>query len=93
MNYSFTNLYEEKRARTAVNRKLQDAGRKYWETLSVPLHAISGWLIEEGFTGMADGIYCGVDGSVHEQVGPHTWIALQWHKMESGRFEINAYLS
>ena len=89
----FASTYDEKRARTAVNRKLQNVSRTYWKTLSAPLHVIDGWLREEGFTALADGIYTGTEGRVHEQVGPRTWIALTWCKMESGHYEIVAYLS
>ena len=47
-----------------------------------------------GFSGLAEGIYCGRDGQVHEQVGPKTWLTMTWHKMEvTGNYEIVCYVS
>jgi hypothetical protein len=80
----------ELRARKAVNHKLADVSRTYH--VGLPIGVIADWLAEEGFE-LRDGIYCGEDGRIHEQVGPHTWLSLTWHKMESGRYEIVAYLS
>lgn len=91
-NLSFDNLYQEKRARANVNDKIGFVGRMYHDSLASALHIIDHYLLEEGFTGLSDGIYCG-DGRVHEQVGPHTYISLTYHRMESGRYEIVAYLS
>jgi len=81
--------HEELAARKAVNRKLQKMGN-YHD--GIPAGMIGEWLVEEGFE-MEDAIYCGEDGRVHEQVGSHTWLAMTWHRMESGRYEIVAYLS
>ena len=86
------NIQQEKAARKAVNDKLYKLGREYHEGLTGVLHRIGSFLCEEGFTNLSDGIYCG-DGHTHEQVGPHTWLALSWHKMQSGRYEVVAYLS
>lgn len=88
---TFDNRSQEKRAMAAVNRKLHTLGQRYHKGL--PLAEVSAMLTEEGFSGMSDGVYCGSEGRVHEQVGPHTWLALSWYRMESGRYEIVAYLS
>src|ERR1039458_7312714 len=100
MNQIFTNeklvlggLYYEKSARKAVNCKLDMLGKSYYVGLTEPLLRIDSWLHEEGFTALSDGVYCGEDGRIHEQVGPHTWLSLTWYRMESGRYEIVAYLS
>ena len=86
----FDTIAQERRAMRAVNAKLHEMGRVYHHGL--PIHIIAGWLEEEGFSPMEAAIYCGAQGRVHEQVGPHTWLALTWYKMESGRYEIVAYL-
>jgi hypothetical protein len=91
MNLVFETLHQERAAMRAVNHKLYKLGQSYH--VGLPLHTVTNWLIEEGFTGISDGIYCGADGSTHEQVGPHTWLLFSWHKMESGRYEVVAYLS
>lgn len=59
----------------------------------IPAAALSGILVNCGLRPLEDGIYCGHDGSVHEQVGDNTWFTMTWHRMESGRFEIVAYVS
>jgi hypothetical protein len=87
----FDNPTEEKRARTVLNTKLYNLGCTDHDGL--PLHLIDGWLTEEGFNSLTEGIYCGHEGGVHEQVGPHTWLALTYYRMESGRYEVVAYLS
>lgn len=57
------------------------------------LAEIDAILEAEGFRPLEPAIYCGADGRIHEQVGERTWLSLSWHKMESGRYEIVAYLS
>ena len=59
----------------------------------LPISTIDRILIQYGFDPLEEAIYCGRDGMVHEQVGARTWISLTWHKMESGRYEVVAYLS
>lgn len=81
---------EERKARTFVNRLLQ-ALPVYAEGLQ--LDAINAALEENGFSTLEPAIYCGRDGQVHEQVGPRTWLTFTWHKMESSRYELVAYLS
>jgi hypothetical protein len=61
---------------------------------AIPNADIDNILSATGFSQLAEGIYCGRDGQVHEQVGPNTWLHLTWHKMEeTGRYEIVAYVS
>ena len=82
---------EERKARQRVNEVLHAIGRRYHEGLA--LTEIDEALTVNGFNALEPAIYCGRDGSVHEQVGERTWLAMQWHKMETGTYEINAYLS
>ena len=85
------NAKSECSARTRANDKLADISRRYHDGLA--LTEIDAALTAEGFSSMESAIYCGRDGQSHEQVGERTWLTLCWHKMESGRYEINAYLS
>lgn len=39
------------------------------------------------------GVYCGAEGRVHARVGPQTWFTMTWYKMDSGRYEVLAYVS
>ena len=57
------------------------------------LEEIDTILQSNGFNGLEAAIYCGADGASHEQVGPRTYFKMTWHKMESGRYELVAYVS
>lgn len=59
----------------------------------IPITDIDNALTGAGFRTMEEAIYCGREGSVHEQVGDRTWISLTWYKMESGNYEIVVYVS
>lgn len=84
---------EEVSARNRVNERLSEMTRnRYFDGL--PLTSIFGILEAEGFTPEnLYGIYCGATGNVHEQVGPRTWFRMDWYRMESGRYEVTAYVS
>lgn len=82
---------ETKRAQKKVNDGLYKIGLKYWEY--IPVFEIDSLLIENGFDATEAGLYCGESGRSEEQVGIHKYLHLTWHKMESGRFEIVAYLN
>lgn len=57
------------------------------------LESLDAILTLHGFNTLEPAIYCGRDGQCHEQVGERTWLTFTWHKMESGRYELVAYLS
>ena len=82
---------EERGARNMVNNTLHDLGTRYHDGL--PITEIDAALVEGGFAQTEPAIYCGRDGSCHQQVGGRTWLSLSWHKMESGRYEITAYVN
>ena len=84
---------EEVSARRRINEKLADFTRnRYFDGL--PISALCAMLEAEGFDAEnLMGIYCGATGKVHEQVGPRTWFRMDWYRMESGRYEVTAYLS
>jgi hypothetical protein len=82
----------EAKMRTKANRLLAQWLRDYHHGL--PLDLIDAALVEAGFAPMEPAIYCGAEGRVHEQVGPKSWIAMSWHRMEvTGRYEVVAYVS
>ena len=74
-----------------VNDFLHELGRA--SQVSIPLDRIDEVLTACGFDSLKPRILCGRDGSIHEPVGRNRWLALQWHKHESGRYEVNAYVS
>jgi len=80
----------ERKMRTRVNRKLQ-ALPIYHDGL--PLTQIDDILASEGFSALESAIYCGRTGQSHEQVQSNTWFTFTWYKMESGRYEVVAYVS
>jgi len=84
---------ETKKARKRVNAALALMGRIYHTGL--PLDAICKLLTENGFNpSELDGIYCGHDGRIGSvSVSNYTYFAMTWHRMESGRFEVVAYVS
>jgi hypothetical protein len=74
-----------------VNEVLHKLGRSYHE--SIPLDLISALLEYNGFDALPAMILCGREGHIHESVGRNRWLAMTWYKMESGRWEIVAYVS
>lgn len=94
------NAKAEKKNRSKANEDLNKlTTNKYFSSL--PIADIAAILKKNGFdpyfedeSGM-EGIYTGRDGKINPlQVGPKTWLALSWHKMEpSGNWEVVTYLS
>jgi len=83
---------QERVARRKVNAALHELGRVYHDGL--PIAQIDAALSANGFDETEPAIYCGRDGSCSPmQVGARTWLSLSWHKMESGRYEVTAYVS
>ncbi len=74
-----------------INEALYQIGLTYWDCL--PIYKIDSILVDNGLEATEAAIYCGRDGSTHEEVGQGKYLTLNWHKMESGRYEIVAYLN
>lgn len=74
-----------------ANEVLHKMGRVYHD--SVPLADVSELLRWNGFEPLEDMLLCGREGSLHENVGRNRWLSLTWYKMESGRYEVVAYVS
>ena len=90
---TFDSCKAERKAQNAANDSLADLSRRYHD--GIPVGLIADILTANGFNReLMDGIYCGREGRLHEQVGPKTWITLSWFKMErTGRYEITTYVS
>jgi hypothetical protein len=82
---------EIKRKAQKVNDGLYAIGLKYWDY--IPVYEMDSLLVENGFDATEAGIYCGTDSKIHEHVGAGKFFSMSYHKMESGRFEIVAYLN
>jgi hypothetical protein len=84
------------KVRKAVNDQLYDFNKQYWK--SIPLSDIRGILNSNGLD-FEDCIITGRDGrdTFDLTMGGHpvsnSVLVLSWHKMESGNWEINSYLS
>lgn len=74
-----------------VNDKLYRLGITYHDGL--PINLIDAILTENGFNALSEGIYTGHDGKHSEPVGFNSYLHLSWHRMESGRYEIVAYVN
>lgn len=80
-----------RRAQIEVNSRLYDLGKVYHAY--IPVYEIDSILVDNGFEATEPAIYCGADGKDHQEVGHGKYLSLAWHKMESGRYEIVAYLN
>ena len=84
------------KVRKEINDQLYDFSKQYWK--SIPLSDIRGILNSNGLD-FEDSIITGRDGrdTFDLTMGGHlvsnSMLVLSWHKMESGSWEINAYLS
>lgn len=62
-------------------------------TDGVPLDRVNDALRAKGFDQLEPMLLCGREGRLHEAVGRNRWLSLTWYKMESGRYEVIAYVS
>ena len=91
-------LLIESPQKNQVNKELHAIGLEFHD--GIPVDKIQAILDKYGFgvntdTGdpVTGGIYTGRDGSMHEPVGKNVGFVMTWHKMDSGRYEIVAYVS
>jgi hypothetical protein len=75
-----------------VNRVLAEMTTNVYHD-SVPLDKVNQALHCHGFDELEPMLLCGREGRLHENVGRNRWLALTWYKMESGRYEVVAYVS
>ena len=78
--------------KNSVNKALHALGLIYHQGL--PIQEITDILNSNGFNGeIMEGIYCGHDGRISENLTDRIGFNMTWHRMPSGRFEIVAYIS
>jgi hypothetical protein len=76
----------------SVNDSLWRLGLTYYEF--VPLMAVNAVLERNGFSwDNQPGFMGGASGRIHTEVGDGKWLTLSWYKMESGRYELVAYVN
>ena len=86
---------ETKQAVKAVNAFLEALTRNTYFN-GLPLDVMFSKLVAHGFTVDENnllGVYCGREGRVHEPVGLGVFFTMTYYKMESGRYEVVAYVS
>lgn len=76
--------------RAKVNRQLDSLCKNYFP--SIPISDIQ-TILDQFELKIEDGIYCGATGESHEPIGNGCWLRLSWYRMESGKYEIVAYIS
>lgn len=79
-----------KRDTRRVNDSLQAFGNYHDH---IPLDHVNDVLKLSGFDVLEPMILCGRQGSLNQSVGRNRWLSLTWYKMESGRYEVVAYVS
>jgi len=77
---------------TWVNRVLDEMNRNVYHD-GVPLNRVNDALRAHGFDELEAMILCGREGRLNEPVGRFRYLSLTWYKMESGRYEVVAYVS
>jgi hypothetical protein len=76
-----------------VNSELHQLGLTYHNTLSGALHGVDRILLAHGFCQTDDAFGSSLDGRLHEQVGDGKWVSVAWHRLDSGRYEVVAYVN
>lgn len=77
-----------------VNSKLTDLGKTYWDNMSKAFAAVDTALVSQGFeetNGCTE--TAGTATSFHGNAGEGKWVHISWHRMESGRYELVAYVN
>ena len=75
-----------------VNKVLGEMNHNTYHD-GVPLDRINDALRAHGFDELEPMLLCGAEGRLHEPVGRERWLAVTWYRMESGRYEVVAYVS
>lgn len=75
-----------------VNSELHQLGLEYHANLGPVFHALDLILVKHGFL-ETDTHFSGVTGRLHQHVGDDKWLSLTAYRMESGRYEIVAYVN
>lgn len=75
-----------------VNRVLSEMNHNTYHD-GVPLDRVNDALRAHGFDELEAMWVCGREGRLNEPVGREKYLTLTWYKMESGRYEVVAYVS
>jgi len=76
----------------AVNADLHKLGLRYHDV--VPLYLINSILDEHGFDLVGTiGIAIVSPGKIHEEIGEGLWLSASFYRMDSGRWEVVAYVN
>jgi len=77
-----------------VNSELYQLGLEFHDTLSYSLNTIDRILTKHGFaTPSAEPIFSGLEGRLHQEVGEGKWLTVSWHRFDTGRYEVTAYVN
>jgi hypothetical protein len=77
-----------------VNEGLHALGRIYWDTVGKVLHNIDGVLAANGFEQSTDVLLRReTANSLHVAVATNKWLHVTWYRLESGRYEVTAYVN
>lgn len=76
--------------RSKINRQLDSLCKKYFK--EIPITEIQN-ILNEFELKIPEGIYCGREGESMEEIGSGVRLRMTWYKMQSGNFEIVAYVS
>jgi hypothetical protein len=85
------------KVRRALGEAAQQISAKIWPNLGEPIDAMKAALSAQGYDpAIMDGIYCGEKGQDVQRLeaGKDEHLIFQWWKFsETGRFEVNIYIS
>lgn len=76
--------------RAKINKALDALCKRYFK--EIPISEIQS-ILNEFELKIPDGIYCGREGESMEEIGNGVWLRMTWYKLQSGNFEIVAYVS
>lgn len=77
-----------------VNDELFEAGKIYWDTMSEALRVIENALTRHGFALPEGNEYLQViNFRCHTEVGEGKYLTATFYRMESGRYEVIAYVN
>jgi hypothetical protein len=77
-----------------VNEALHKLGLGYFSSMTEAFHAIDFALIAEGFASTVEATKeSGNERSFHACVGDGKWLHITWYRMETGTYEVTAYVN
>ncbi len=74
-----------------VNDALYATGLTYWETMSAAMVQIQNAVVVQGFAMPED--WQVLNHRLHVEVGEGKWLTVCFYRMDSGRYEVTAYVN